>query len=216
MATKITEKRAEKLIDEYLNKYSEITLKEANTKDIYKALTLIAHDILLEKREDFHALVMGKKAKRVHYLCMEFLLGRNLKNALFNLQLDEVFTSVLKKHNVNIDDVYETYREIGGDKQKNTLKTWLNGRTMGPESIEDISIVGSISGITEIIDNAKYIDEQFNIIRNQKRLIGRYLFKVISDILHHNPNSEDDPRTEILRNTLSERIFRIEAVTTIQ
>lgn len=116
----------------------------------------------------------------------------------------------------DIDDVYETYREIGGDKQKNTLKTWLNGRTMGPESIEDISIVGSISGITEIIDNAKYIDEQFNIIRNQKRLIGRYLFKVISDILHHNPNSEDDPRTEILRNTLSERIFRIEAVTTIQ
>ena len=107
MATKITEKRAEKLINEYLNKYSEITLKEANTKDIYKALTLIAHDILLEKREDFHALVMGKKAKRVHYLCMEFLLGRNLKNALFNLQLDEVFTSVLKKHNVNIDDVYE-------------------------------------------------------------------------------------------------------------
>ena len=107
MGTKFTEQRAERELEEYLNKYSEVTLKEATPKDIYKALTLFSHDLLLEKRENFHMCVTKEKAKRVHYLCMEFLLGRNLKNTLFNLQLDEAFTKVLKKHNIDIEEVYE-------------------------------------------------------------------------------------------------------------
>ena len=103
----MTELKAEKLLEEYLNKYSELTISEANAKDIYKALTLVVHDILLEKREDFHQLVTKKQAKRVHYLCMEFLLGKNLKNALFNLKLDEVYSKILKNHKIDIERVYE-------------------------------------------------------------------------------------------------------------
>ena len=103
----MTEQKAQKTLEEYLNKYSEISLSEATAKDIYKALTMIAHDILFDKRETFHAKVRKNNAKRVHYLCMEFLLGRNLKNALFNLQIDQVFQKVLKNNNINIEDVFE-------------------------------------------------------------------------------------------------------------
>ena len=103
----MTEQKALKLLEEYLNKYCEISLKEASVRDVYKALTLLVHDMLLEKREDFHYVVMKKQEKRVHYLCMEFLLGRNLKNNLFNLRLDQTFTDILKDNDIDIERVYE-------------------------------------------------------------------------------------------------------------
>lgn len=113
MTTKFTEQKALQLIQETLKKYSEITISEANIKDIYKTLCYIARDILLEKREKFHSKVSKTQSKRIHYLCMEFLLGRNLKSTLFNLGLDKVFGAVLKNHNVNIEDVYEVENDAG-------------------------------------------------------------------------------------------------------
>lgn len=113
MSTKLTEQKALHLLEDHLKKYAEITVSEANVKDIYKALAVIAHDMLYEKREKFHSKVAKAQAKRVHYLCMEFLLGRNLKSTLFNLQIDKVFESVLKSYNIKIEDVYEVENDAG-------------------------------------------------------------------------------------------------------
>ena len=89
MNIKLTEQKALALLEDNLNRYSEITLKEANTKDLYKSLARIAHDFLVEMREKFHCKSVKAQVKRVHYLCMEFLLGRNLKSTLFNLGIDK-------------------------------------------------------------------------------------------------------------------------------
>ena len=113
MATKLTEQKALQLLQENLKKYSEITLNEADPKDLYKALCDIAREILFEKREKFHSKVSKTQAKRVHYLCMEFLLGRNLKSTLFNLGLDKIFGTLLKTYNKNIEDVYECENDAG-------------------------------------------------------------------------------------------------------
>ena len=104
-STKITTAKATTLLEETLSKYSETTLKEAKSFDIYKALCLISKDILSDKREKFHSKVAKSSSKRVHYLCMEFLLGRNLKSTLFNLKLDGVFKAILAEHKINIDDI---------------------------------------------------------------------------------------------------------------
>lgn len=113
MKSQISLQKAQNLLDDYLKKYSEISLKEAKKEDIYKALARIANDILLEKREKFHSKVAKAGAKRVHYLCMEFLLGRNLKSALFNLQMDSVFAELLKNNGIDIEDVYEIEADAG-------------------------------------------------------------------------------------------------------
>ena len=113
MKSLLTEQKAQNLLEDTLKKYSEITLKEANTKDLYKALAMIAHDILYDKRESFHSKVSKSQSKRVHYLCMEFLLGRNLKSTLFNLGLDETFSKILKNINIDIEDVYEEEFDAG-------------------------------------------------------------------------------------------------------
>lgn len=110
-----------------------------------------------------------------------------------------------------IDDIYEEYLEKGGDKQKNTVMTWLNRRTMGPESVQDIRIMGHIAGIEEIENNSNYIDKQFNIIRIQKRLIGRRLFDIIAQIIQRN-DSDLDPRAIQLKDILSHRLYIIENV----
>lgn len=113
MSSRITIQKAESLLEEKLKKYSELTLKEAKTQDVYKALAMISEEILLDKREKFHSKVSKSQAKRVHYLCLEFLLGRTLKTTLFNLKLDGVFKQVLSNNNINIEDVYEVESDAG-------------------------------------------------------------------------------------------------------
>lgn len=113
MDTKITEQKALSLLEENLKKYGELTLKEATTKDLYKALAMVAHEILFDKRENFHSKVQKSGAKRVHYLCMEFLLGRNLKTTLFNLGIDKYYKDILKNMNIDIENVYAEENDAG-------------------------------------------------------------------------------------------------------
>lgn len=110
---KITEQKALQLLEDNLKKYAEITLSEAKITDLYKALAMISHEILFDKRERFHSKVSKSQAKRVHYLCMEFLLGRNLKSTMFNLQIDNVFSKVLNDKGINIEDIYEVECDAG-------------------------------------------------------------------------------------------------------
>ena len=70
-------------------------------------------DILLEKRQQFHKVMKSKKGKRVYYLCMEFLLGRSLKNNVYNLGLQEEYEKALKSFNLTLDDLYEQEPDAG-------------------------------------------------------------------------------------------------------
>ena len=113
MGTKLSEQKALALLEENLKKYAEISLKDASPKDLYKALAMICQEMLLEKREKFNSKCVKSGAKKVHYLCMEFLLGRNLKSTLFNLNIDNAFSQVLQKNGFDIEDVYEVEADAG-------------------------------------------------------------------------------------------------------
>ena len=106
-----------------------------------------------------------------------------------------------------LDEIYEEYLTSGGDKKKGTVATWINGRTMAPDSAYDIKIIGKIANIEEIENCYTYMDKEFNKIRNQKRMLGRHLFKIISDILSNTKSINLDPRTTQLREILEHRIY---------
>ena len=53
---------------------------------------------MLEKRHNFHTITKAAKAKKVYYLCMEFLMGRSLKNSVFNLGVVDAFENALKDY----------------------------------------------------------------------------------------------------------------------
>jgi len=115
VSTKLTEQKALQLLEETLRKYGEAdqTIDKAPLTELYRALAIISHDMLVEKREKYHIKVSKSMSKRVHYLCMEFLLGRNLKTTMFNLKTAPVFEKILKDRKIDIEDIYEVENDAG-------------------------------------------------------------------------------------------------------
>lgn len=113
--SKINKVTAERLLEETLKKNSDVDFAKGKVSiaDIYKALATITHEMLMDKREKFYSKESKSSAKRVHYLCMEFLLGRNLKSSMFNLKTMDVFSSVLAEKGIDIEDVFEVEKDAG-------------------------------------------------------------------------------------------------------
>ena len=109
----ITEKEVQMLIQGKLSRYFGVSPKEATTDQIYKAVVMSVRDILLEKRQQFHKVMKSKKGKRVYYLCMEFLLGRSLKNNIYNLGLNEEYEKALKYFGLTLEDLTNRNRMQG-------------------------------------------------------------------------------------------------------
>lgn len=109
----ITEKEVQLLIQGKLSRYFGVSPKEATKDQIYKAVVMSVRDILLEKRQQFHKVMKSKKGKRVYYLCMEFLLGRSLKNNIYNLGLNDEYQNALKYFGLTLEDLYEQEPDAG-------------------------------------------------------------------------------------------------------
>ena len=109
----ITEKDVRVLIQGKLSRYYGVSPQEANVDQIYKSVVMSVRDILLEKRQQFHKVMKSKKGKRVYYLCMEFLLGRSLKNNIYNLGLASEYEKALKSFGLTLEDLYEQEPDAG-------------------------------------------------------------------------------------------------------
>ncbi len=109
----ITEKEVRALIQGKLSRYYGVSPKEATKDQIYKAVVMSVRDILLEKRQQFYKVMKSKRVKRVYYLCMEFLLGRSLKNNIYNLGLAAEYEQALKSFNLTLNDLYEQEPDAG-------------------------------------------------------------------------------------------------------
>jgi starch phosphorylase len=113
MSTTFTEKEVKDLIKGKLSRYFGVTPSEATKDQIYKSVVMSVRDILLEKRQQFHKKVKAKRAKRVYYLCMEFLMGRSLKNSLYNLSATSVFEKAVASYGLKLEDLYELEPDAG-------------------------------------------------------------------------------------------------------
>lgn len=100
-------------VEEKLSSYFGVTPKDANIDQIYKAVSMTVVDILLEKKKQFNRKIKENKAKRVYYLCMEFLVGRSLKTNLYNLGLVDQYKEVLNEYGIELDEVYEQENDAG-------------------------------------------------------------------------------------------------------
>ena len=109
----ITEKEVKDLIKGKLARYFGVAPAEASKEQIYKAVVMAVRDILLEKRQQFHKKAKAKRAKRVYYLCMEFLMGRSLKNSLYNLSATSVFEKAISSYGLTLEELYELEPDAG-------------------------------------------------------------------------------------------------------
>ena len=91
---KLTKAQVKENIEIKLSRYFGCTPDEASKDQMYKAVSMTIRDMLSSKRNDFKHAVNDAGAKRVYYMCMEFLMGRSLKTNLCNLGLDKEYYSV--------------------------------------------------------------------------------------------------------------------------
>ncbi len=87
--------------------------EQASDEIFYKACVLVLLDIMAERKAAFKKCVDKQEAKTVYYLSMEFLMGRSLKNNLYNLELTETMRKALKKFKVDLDKLYDFEPDAG-------------------------------------------------------------------------------------------------------
>ena len=90
-----------------------VTPEQASDEIFYKACVLVLLDIMSERKQNFRKSVDEQEAKTIYYLSMEFLMGRSLKNNLYNLDLTETMRKALKKYKVNLDKLYDFEPDAG-------------------------------------------------------------------------------------------------------
>ncbi len=113
MNYKLTKKQAKDLIEAKLSHYFGVTTQEATYEHYYKAIALIVREMMMQGRKDFYEEHKKSDSKKVYYLCMEFLMGRSLKNNLYNLNLTNTFTSALKDFDINLEKLYDCEPDAG-------------------------------------------------------------------------------------------------------
>ena len=102
-----THEDVKEILESKISRYFGVRPEEATKAQIYKAVILTVKDILTEKRSAFRRSAKKQSAKRVYYMCMEFLIGPSLKNNLRNLGLDEAYAAAVKSLGCDIEDLYE-------------------------------------------------------------------------------------------------------------
>ena len=110
----LTKTRVKELIEGVANKSFGAAAGSLSNRQLYRCVATVVRDLLLEKRSRFNKQHKARQRKRVHYLSMEFLMGRSLKNNLFNMELDVLFAETLKKYyKVDIEDLYDCEPDAG-------------------------------------------------------------------------------------------------------
>ncbi len=110
---KITKKQLEEMMSSKLSHLFGVSPKDATDDQFYRVLSIIARDMVRDSRREFDKLSAEKGQKKVYYLCMEFLMGRTLKNTLYNLNLTETAKSALATFGVKLDKLYDCEPDAG-------------------------------------------------------------------------------------------------------
>ena len=79
---------------------------EATDEQLYNATVLAVKDIMLENRAAFKKRIRAVDGKKIFYLCMEFLVGRSLKNDTMNLGIYDELCEIMTDFGSSFDKVY--------------------------------------------------------------------------------------------------------------
>ena len=98
-------------IENSIIKHIEYTLGrtrfDLNNEYIYQGTALSVRDRLLEQWNATQTFFNIKNPKKVHYLSIEFLLGRLLQNSLVCLDLEKNYSEALNDFGIKIEEIYD-------------------------------------------------------------------------------------------------------------
>ena len=113
MKNSVTTQDLQQLISLKTQRIFGVKTEDANKVQIYKALCLVVRDLLTEKRVKFKKKVQEQSAKQVYYMSMEFLLGRSLKNHLYNLKIEKESEEAVKALGYDLQELIDVEPDAG-------------------------------------------------------------------------------------------------------
>ena len=109
----MNKKEFAKLLQNKLTNEYGVDLAVASNQQIYRSLALICRQMMSEQHKVFNSKAVATGSKQVYYLCMEFLMGRSLKNSLLNLGLADVAEQALADAKISIEGIFEEEPDAG-------------------------------------------------------------------------------------------------------
>ena len=113
MDYKLTVEQIKQGIQDKLAHTFAVSPENATDEEYYKASALIVRELLAKGRTEFVNNAEKSGTKQIYYLCMEFLLGRSLRNNLYNLGLEDNFRKALSEFGIKLDVLYEQEPDAG-------------------------------------------------------------------------------------------------------
>lgn len=113
MDKKMTTKELAEMIKDRLSHLYGVKPKEATDEQYYNVIAGISRDMARDIRRKFDTEGKENQEKRVYYMSMEFLMGRSLKNTLYNLSLTETARDALDSFGISLEKLYELEPDAG-------------------------------------------------------------------------------------------------------
>lgn len=108
-----SKEQAKAALTEKLSHFFGISIEDATYDQVYKATAMIVKDLINSARHDFQKQAKKKGSKQIYYLSMEFLMGRSLKNSLYNLNLTDIFEQALDDYGIKLEKLYDCEPDAG-------------------------------------------------------------------------------------------------------
>ena len=89
------------------------TVEEASDAQMMRASALVLRDVMAERSVDSMRENRAEHRRQVHYLSMEFLMGRSLMKNAFNLGVGEILTEALNELGFHAADIFECEPDAG-------------------------------------------------------------------------------------------------------
>ncbi len=100
-------KQLRSLIAGKLSRHYGVEPRNATKNQMYHTCALVVRDLMMEKWNKTQKEIEKKHAKQVCYLSLEFLIGKSLKNNIYNLGLLDEFQCVLKGMGCDLQDLVD-------------------------------------------------------------------------------------------------------------
>lgn len=142
-------------IKTYLETKFGNSIDEASERQVYQALMVKTRDILSQKRYKYNSKLKNSCQKQVYYMSMEFLVGRTLRNNLFNLGLEKEVRELLSEYYFDLDDIYamEPDPGLGNGGLGRLASCYMDAATSNDYPITGFSILYEFGIFKQIIKN---------------------------------------------------------------
>ena len=119
--------------------------REANVREKFEATSRFIRDLIAHRWVMTRRVRAKSDPKRIHYLSMEFLLGRTLRNNIMNLGADAIVRQAMLQQAWNLEALIEEEPDAGGIEWKRGAKAGYlpqENPPIGPDTVLEAALAG--------------------------------------------------------------------------